>query len=194
MLDADRGLFEAINGLAGRSRALDNVMEMLGSDFFLPVVLSLAAFALWFYGRNAAERYEGQWAFLYASIGVGFSNLVVTIFNSAIDRPRPFFTVDDVHVLFYRPTDPSFPSNAAAFAFALAAGVFLVRRRWGLAIGFGAVLFAFARVYAGMHFPLDVVSGAFIGILTTWFFAHVLNRFRFVVDWALGLLRRFYLA
>ena len=45
-----------------------------------------------------------------------------------------------------------------------------------------------------MHFPLDVVSGAFIGILTTWFFAHLLNRFRFVVDWALGLLRRFYLA
>ena len=89
MLDADRSLFEAINGLAGRSRALDNVMEMLVSDFFLPVVLSLAAFALWFYGRSAAERYEGQWAFLYASIGVGFSNLVVTIFNSAIDRPRP---------------------------------------------------------------------------------------------------------
>ena len=194
MLDADRALFESINGLAGRSSALDNVMEMLVRDFFLPVVLSLAAFVLWFYGRSAAERYQGQWAFLYASVGVGFSNLVVTIFNSAIDRPRPFFTVDDVHVLFYRPTDPSFPSNAAAFAFALAAGVFLVRRRWGLAIGFGGVLFAFARVYAGMHFPYDVVSGALIGILTTWFFAHVLNQFRFVVDWALGFLRRFYLA
>ena len=194
MLEADRDLFELINGLAGESRVLDNVMELLVSDFFLPVVLSLAAFALWFYGRTAKERYEGQWAFLYAAVGVGFSNLVVTIFNSAIDRPRPFFSVDDVHVLFYRPTDPSFPSNAAAFAFAIAAGVFLVRRRWGLLMGLGAVLFSFARVYAGMHFPLDVVSGALIGIVTTWAFAHLLNRFQWLVDWALGLLRRFYLA
>ena len=88
-------------------------------------------------------------SFLYAAVGVGFSNLVVTIFNSAIDRQRPFWTLEDVNVLFYRPTDPSFPSNAAAFAFALAAGVLLVRPRWGLLIGLGATLFSFARVYAG---------------------------------------------
>ncbi len=194
MLETDRELFELINGLAGESRLLDNVIRVLVSDFFLPVVLSLATFTLWFYGRTPEVRYKGQWAFLYAAVGVGFSNLVVTIFNSAIDRQRPFWTLEDVNVLFYRPTDPSFPSNAAAFAFALAAGVLLVRPRWGLLIGLGATLFSFARVYAGMHFPLDVVSGALIGILTTFFFAYVLNRLRWIVDWALGILRHFYLA
>ena len=70
----------------------------------------------------------------------------------------------------------------------------MVGKRAGLSNGFGAVLFAVARVYAGMHFPLDVVSGALLGIVTTWFFSHVLRQAKPVVDWALSLLRRAYLA
>jgi undecaprenyl-diphosphatase len=114
------------------------------------------------------------------------------VINHSYVRERPFATLDDVHVLFYQPTDPSFPSNAASFAFAMAAGVFLVNRRWGLLIGVGAVLFSLARVIAGMHYPLDVVAGAALGIATTWAFARVLDVLRPVVDWALRLVRWFY--
>jgi len=194
MIDADHQLFEWINSLVGDSRALDNVMKLLVSDFFLPVIITLATFALWFTGRTLEERRANQWAWLYATVGVGFTALAVNIFNGVLDRSRPFVALEDVEVLFYQPTDPSFPSNAAAFAFASATGVFLVRKRWGLLIGFGAVLFSFARVYAGMHFPLDVVSGALLGVVTTWFFSHVLRQAKPVVDWALSLLRRAYLA
>ena len=194
MVDADERVFEWINGVAGESAALDNAMKLLVSDFFLPVLITLAVFALWFAGKTGAERLANQWGFLYATIGLGFSNLMVSIFNANFDRPRPFITLEEVEVLFYRPTDPSFPSNAAAFAFAAATGVFLVNRRWGLLVGVGAVLFSFARIYAGMHFPLDIVAGGLIGIVTTWFFGKVLARVQPVVDWALGLLRFFYLA
>ncbi|MEE9284484.1 MAG: phosphatase PAP2 family protein [Dehalococcoidia bacterium] len=194
MIDADHRVFEWINGLAGESRALDNVMKLLVSDFFLPVLIALAAFSLWFTGRTFHQRLANQWGFLYAAVGAGLSNLVVQIFNQSFYRPRPFVTLDDVTVLFYRPTDPSFPSNAAAFAFAMAAGVWLTNRRWGTIIGVGALLFVFARVYAGMHFPLDVVAGALLGILTTWFFARALDLIKPVVDWAFRLLRWFHLA
>ncbi len=194
MRDADRQLFEWINGLAGRWDALDNVMKLLVSDFFLPVVITLATFALWFAGRTLEERTRNQWAFLYAVVGAGFSNLFVRIVNQHHFRPRPFMALDDVTVLFYRPTDPSFPSNAAAFTFAMAAGVWLVNRRWGLVVGVGALLFSFARVFAGMHYPLDVVGGALLGILTAWVFAQVLNLIKPVVDWALRLVRWFHVA
>ena len=124
MIATDEKLFEWINDLAGESAALDSVMRLLVSDFFLPVTITLAVFALWFAGRTPEERSLNQFGFLYAAIGLGFSNLVVNIFNANLDRPRPFITQQDVEVILYRPTDPSFPANATAFAFAAATGVF----------------------------------------------------------------------
>ena len=45
-----------------------------------------------------------------------------------------------------------------------------------------------------MHYPLDVVSGALIGVLVTWLFAKLLNQIQPVLDWALRLLRVFWVA
>ena len=194
MISADHHVFHWINGLAGRWQALDAVMRLLASDFFLPVVLALATFALWFAGRTARDRYLNQWAFLYGVIGAGFANLFVKVFDQHFFRSRPFIVLPDTHVLLYRPTVSSFPSVAAAYGFAIAAGVFLVNKRWGLLIGVGALLFSFARIYAGMHYPLDVVAGALLGILTTWTFARVLNVLKPVVDWAMALVRWWHLA
>ena len=56
MVDADERVFEWINGVAGESAALDNAMKLLVSDFFLPVLITLAVFALWFAGKTGAER------------------------------------------------------------------------------------------------------------------------------------------
>ncbi len=194
MVGFDQRLFQDINGAVGRWDILDNVIKLLASDFFLPVVIALAAFALWFFGRSMEDRLISQKGFLYAAIGAGFANLFVRLFNQGFERPRPFITLEDVNVLFYRPTDPAFPSNAAAYAFAMAAGVWLVNRRWGLVLGIAATLFASARVVAGMHYPLDVVSGALLGILVTWLFAKLLNLVQPVLDWALRLLRVFWVA
>ena len=194
MVSADERLFEWINGAVGRWAALDNVMKLLASDFFLPVVMALAAFSLWFAGRSLEERVANQWGFLYATVGAGFANLLIRLFNQQLDRPRPFVTLEDVEVLFYRPTDPSFPANAAAFGFAMAAGVWLVNRRLGMVVGVGALLFAGARVYAGMHYPLDIVSGALLGIVTTWVFSKALDRIAPVVNWSMRLLRVFFVA
>ena len=140
------------------------------------------------------ERVANQWGFLYATVGAGFANLVIRLSNQQLDRPRPFVTLEDVEVLFYRPTDPSFPANAAAFGFAMAAGVWLVNRRLGMVVGVGAMLFAGARVYAGMHYPLDIVSGALLGIVTTWVFSKALHLISPVVLWSMRLLRAFFVA
>lgn len=194
MVGADERLFQWINGAVGRWDLLDDVMTLLVSDFFLPVVIALAAFAMWFTGRSWEERWKNQVGFIYAVSGAGFANLFVRIFNDHFERARPFLTLNDVGILFYRPTDPTFPSNAAAYAFAMAAGIWLVNRRWGMVIGLGALLFSFGRVYAGMHFPLDVVAGALIGVLTTYLFARVLGLFKPVLDLAFRVVRALYLA
>ena len=67
-------------------------------------------------------------------------------------------------VLLLKPsTDPSFPSDHATFAFAVAVSIFLASRRlgwWALA---GAAVLALSRVYVGEHYLGDVVAGALIG-------------------------------
>lgn len=175
MLTADERVFRWINGFVGTWPWFDNVMRLLVSDFFLPVLIAGTTLSLWLMGRTLKERLQNHMGFIYATGGAGFANLIIRFINEHLDRSRPFVTLDDVNVLFYRPTDPSFPSNAAAYAFAMAAGVWLVNRRMGVIVGVGAVLFAFARVYAGMHYPLDVVGGALVGILVTWAFHRVLS-------------------
>lgn len=194
MLGADERLFRWLNSLVGRADWFDNSVRLLASDFVMPVMLTVLAFGLWFYGKTSEERRRNQYAYLYGLIGVGFSNLFVRFINHFLHRPRPFLELSDVNVLLYQPSDPSFPSNAAAFAFSLAAGIWLANHKAGYAIAVGAVLFTLSRVIAGMHYPLDMVGGALLGILTAWLFAKLVQLTRPVFEWALGLLQRFYLA
>jgi undecaprenyl-diphosphatase len=61
----------------------------------------------------------------------------------------------------------SFPSDNATYLFAIAAGLWLISRWWGLFFGLFAGLVALARVYLGIHYPSDVFVGAMIGIATS---------------------------
>lgn len=193
IISADRRLFEWINALAGTWHGLDNFISFLASDFFFPVLIATAAWALWFLGRTQSERLLNQVGFVYAAGGVGFSNWAIHIFNQFFYRPRPFLELDHVTVLFYRATDSSFPSNAAAFAFAMATGVWLVHKRLGLAIGVAACVFSGARVFAGMHYPFDVAGGALLGILATYFFSWLLGLCRSFANFWFSFFRVFYL-
>ena len=63
----------------------------------------------------------------------------------------------------------SFPSDTAAFEFALAVGVFMIWRRWGwLAILYSLVVISIPRVYLGYHYPSDIIVGALIGSVVTF--------------------------
>ena len=194
MITLDRWLFDAINSFVGTWTWLDNLVILLVSDFFLPVVISAAVWSLWFTGGTWEERLGKQMGFIYAAGGAALSNWLIQIINLFVDRSRPFLALPEANVLFYRPTDPSFPSNAAAFAFAMAAGVWLVDRRLSLIIGAAAFVFSFGRVYAGMHYPLDVVGGALIGILVTYAFFWMLGLLQHLVNFAFRVARFFYLA
>ena len=83
-----------------------------------------------------------------------------------IDRARPYETMSDVHLLVSRTTDFSFPSDHATVAGAVAAGLFLANRRWGIVAIVAALLMAVTRVYVGAHYPADVVAGLALGALT----------------------------
>ena len=81
------------------------------------------------------------------------------------NRPRPYQVVADA-VLRQPPAHgTSFPSShtAVTVAVVIALVPFLPRVLAGVAIGY-AVLVGWSRVYLGVHYPLDVLAGAGIGM------------------------------
>jgi undecaprenyl-diphosphatase len=164
MLQADEKVFLWINGLAGESAVIDWLMKLLVSDYLIPVSLALTLVGLWFVGNDRLVRQRHQIGVFAALAAMGFSSLAVYVINSAYFRPRPFAKYD-VTLLFYQPTDSSFPSNVVAATFGLAAAVWGVNRRVGTALMVAAGIQGFARVYAGVHYPLDIIAGALIGIV-----------------------------
>lgn len=62
----------------------------------------------------------------------------------------------------------SFPSDHAVLFFSLSAGLLFVSRKAGaFALAYTTLLIAFPRIYLGLHYPTDIISGAVIGITVT---------------------------
>ena len=168
MATADENLFLWINGIAGNFSPLDNVVRWIASDYLVPVAMALTLVALWFTGQNERARMRHQIGLFVALASMGLSSLSVFIINAVYFRPRPFDTPGlDVELLFYRPTDSSFPSNSAAAAVAIATAVWAVNRPVGVFLIAAAALYGFGRVYVGVHYPLDIAAGAAIGVVVT---------------------------
>ena len=60
-------------------------------------------------------------------------------------------------------------SFASAFFFCY---IFRSKFPWlGFVLMFWAIFVAYSRIYIGVHFPLDVISGVLIGMLLSWLFS-----------------------
>jgi undecaprenyl-diphosphatase len=160
----DHELFAAINGLAGRERVVDALSVALSR--FGPFLLLAALGIIWFLPTTDAERERRRRLVLLAAIATAGSLLVNQILIRIWSRPRPF-AVQPATLLLPPSPDPSFPSDHATFAFAIAVALFLVSKRAGIPALVLAALIGSARVYTGEHYVTDIIGGAFIGSLAT---------------------------
>jgi len=96
------------------------------------------------------------------------SAAVSDVIKLSVDRSRP---VD--HPLVSEPTTHSFPSGHATTSFACAATLAPFVSRHAVPVLYVlAAAIAYSRVYVGVHYPLDVLGGAALGLL----FATALRR------------------
>jgi len=189
----DTTLFHLINGVATRVPPLDGLMRLLVNDYFVPTALCLLAAALWFSGANRDARAANQRAVVSMVVAVLLANVLVKLCNFLYFRPRPF-SVQEVNLLFYRPSDSSVPSNAAAVGFAFAGLGWQRERRLGAVMGVLAGLWGFARVYCGVHYPLDVLVGGLIGVLSAYVVGRAQRLLRPLTAAVVAVGRRLYLA
>jgi undecaprenyl-diphosphatase len=189
----DFQLFQLINNLAGHNALLDGLARLLVNDYFLTTIMSLLLVISWFVGQDRDQRARNQKAVLRAIIALFMANVILKLCNLIYFRPRPFVG-HEVNLLFYRPTDSSFPSNPATVGFSLAVAIWLHNRRLGALLLVLATLFGLSRIYCGVHYPSDIIAGALLGALSAYL---VVKRGGFI-DPVLSLIiktgRRIYLA
>jgi undecaprenyl-diphosphatase len=175
LISGDRVLLEAIDGLRWQPLT---VMFVLLSAWWMKGVAFVAVGAV---GDVRAKR-PLPVATLIAAISVGIGSLVVALLKESIDRPRPAHADPGIATAVETPGSPSFPSGHTATAFAAAAvvGAIYPRLRWPLYSL--AALVGLSRIYLGVHFTLDVLAGAILGISIGLCLAWIGQRLRSLVQ------------
>jgi len=171
----DDRIFTAVNAFARATPWLHGVL--LGYANYGVVLFAVLLGWGWWIAR---QRGSGVPAALWAPVGVLLAVAVNQPIVAAVAEPRPYTVLPHLLVLATPSADPSFPSDHATMAGAVAAGLLLVDRRLGALAALAAVLMGFARVYIAAHYPQDVLAGFAVGALVT-LIGYVLVRRLFTV-------------
>jgi undecaprenyl-diphosphatase len=122
-----------------------------------------ATIALWFLARPYG-RPKWKLASTSALTAAATAMLANPVISHLWERPRPFAAHPALtHLLAAPSPDPSFPSDHAAAAFAIAFAVLAFSRRGGILFLASATLIGLDRIALGLHYPTDVLAGLCVG-------------------------------
>jgi membrane-associated phospholipid phosphatase len=112
------------------------------------------------------------WPFVLTAIALLAADGIAGIVKSAVGENRP----DEPHPLVTIPHSHSFPSGHTATAAAGATMLSVLYPRAAPLFIVVAAAIAYSRLYVGVHFPLDVVGGAVIGVATALLLLAIVRR------------------
>src|SRR5439155_25519499 len=97
-------------------------------------------------------------------LAVAVADLAASALKAAIDVQRPSSRYVEPKPLVPAPHDHSFPSGHAATSFAAATIRTALRPRGGPLWFLLALAIGFSRIYVVVHYPLDIIGRAILGI------------------------------
>lgn len=159
----DYDALHAVNDHLGGHLWLAHALAVFSdlSPFIVVAALAIAWFSVR-PGTVSRLRAGVVGALAAAALALGINQVVSHIW----ERPRPSMAHPlGVHLWFTNAsTDPSFPSDHSAAAFAVGFALLFVSRRWGIGMLALAAAIAVSRVAIGLHYPGDVLAGAAVGL------------------------------
>lgn len=101
------------------------------------------------------------------------------VLKYTVYRARPYETIAGIRLRVAGDSDSSFPSGHALIVSIGSAFVLLrfKHKLIAIALTLEAAIVCYSRVYVGMHYPLDVVAGIFIGAAVVFFGLFVIENF-----------------
>lgn len=161
MRSLDRHLYLDVNSLSRHSGWAHGFMAQYALWGGLVAVVVVFVFAF------LQARQHGRLGGVVVLFLGGAGSLIALAANkgisNAVQRARPCHALHHVVVILGCAHDYSFPSDHSVVAGALAAALLFLGRKVGLLGVLLALSVAFARVYAGVHYPGDVLGGLLLG-------------------------------
>lgn len=159
LIEFDRWLFYLING-AGANGFFDAVMPFLTDFSNFEIPLAIAWVMLMVFGGR-----RGRVTALVLAVTLLMTDQMSShVIKPLVQRERPCVELSDVRALMGLKTSFSFPSSHAANIFGAATVLSLEYRRLMIPFIVIATAVAYSRVYIGVHYPLDVIAGAALGV------------------------------
>ncbi|MBR9919207.1 MAG: phosphatase PAP2 family protein [Bacteroidetes bacterium] len=180
LLHLDQDVFQVING-QWNNAFLDLVLPWMRNKYnWIPAYILLAVVLVYRY------KAKGVLAIFALIACVALTDtLSHRVIKKQVERPRPCKTLDpesgEIRLLINCGSGYSFTSNHASNHFGIAAFLFflfgsvLPGWRWLLFIWAGII--AWAQVYVGVHYPLDVLAGALLGTIIGWLCAWLFSKY-----------------
>lgn len=159
----NQALFQSIYGLSHKNFLLDYFGIFCAQ--YLPYLLVPIFLVIVFYENGSRRKW---YLFSEAALAVILSRgLLTEMIRFLYRHSRPF---EALHFVSLIPeSGSSFPSGHAALFFALAMVIFFRNRKWGIWFFILALVNGLARIYVGVHWPLDILGGIVIGTLSAVF-------------------------
>jgi membrane-associated phospholipid phosphatase len=157
----DYSLYHAVNDFVARHSWIGTGGAAV--ETWAVPVLAGATVALWLLARPGGNR---KWklaassALASAALALLLNQLIARLWH----RDRPFAAHPASHVWGSRSHDPSFPSDHASAAFAIAFAVLAFDRIAGSIFMAAALVIGVGRVVVGVHYPGDVAAGILVGL------------------------------
>ena len=165
LIKIDQGLFLFLNKL--HSPFWDYVMFAIsGKLIWLPLYLTILGHLLFLYRKKAIP------IIISIAILIGLADLTASkLFKPNVKRYRPTHEISiqkNVHTVNnYKGGTYGYFSSHASITFVFASffiSLLAKKKKYYYVLLPWAIIVSYSRIYLGVHYPLDIISGAFCGI------------------------------
>ncbi len=180
ILFVDRPIALAMRSAAPPIRQFFSYVTLFGNS--TPYLILFGIIFILFYPASKSERWKDHAGFLrkyalisfFIFVSIALSGILTDALKVIFARYRPVMLYNEgkYGFIFFR-TSPakvlSFPSGHANTIAAFMTALYLLKPRYGLIYLFIALMVIASRIIIGEHFVSDVVAGAYLGVLTTYY-------------------------
>lgn len=151
-------LFLFIFGAGNQSKILDFVM-IFGAEYVIHLTLILI-FAVALKGRVSERK-----ALILTLFSLPVLIIIIKIIHLFFYEPRPFITLD-ISPLVSHKDDASFPSRHTTIMSTIAFSYVYLKSKWSFLFLILLFWVGVSRIYVGLHYPLDIIGGVLVGIIS----------------------------